>query len=97
MTYGENDAREAELRERAVKQLKKRRDFRGHLLMYILVNAFLVVVWAVTSGPDSFFWPVFSIAGWGIGVIANWYDAYLGGDFSEDDIRHEMDRLAHLR
>jgi hypothetical protein len=89
-------ARELELRDRAVKQLKKRRDFRGHLLIYLLVNTFLVVVWAVTSGADEFFWPVFPIVGWGIGVIANWYDAYHGDDFSEDSIQHEMDRLSHL-
>jgi hypothetical protein len=87
-------ARDLELRERAVKQLKKRRDFRGHLLIYLLVNTFLVIVWAATSGPDGFFWPVFPIAGWGIGVIANWYDAYRGDDFTEESIEREMERMA---
>lgn len=87
-------ARDLELRERALKQLEKRRDFRMHVLVYVLVNSFLVVVWAMTTGVDSFFWPAFPIAGWGIGVVANWYDAYRGGDFSEQSIRHEMDRLA---
>jgi hypothetical protein len=33
------------LRERAVKHLKKRRDFYGHVMVYVLVNAFLVVIW----------------------------------------------------
>jgi hypothetical protein len=54
------------LRSRAVKTLKKRRDFKGHLLVYTMVNTFLVLVWLVTSGPDGFFWPVFPIVGWGI-------------------------------
>ena len=49
-----------ELRSRAITILKKRRDFRAHLLIYVLVNGALVTVWAVTN-PDVFFWPVFLI------------------------------------
>jgi hypothetical protein len=87
---------DTELRERALEVLKKRRDFRGHLLIYTAVNVFLVVLWAVTSGTDAFFWPVFPIAGWGIGLVAHWWDAYHGDDFTEDQIQHEMERLSSL-
>lgn len=86
--------RDTELRERAVKRLKKRRDFRGHLLIYTLVNAFLVVIWAVTS-PGGFFWPIFPIVGWGIGVIMNAWDVYFSEDFSEEDIDKEVEHLEH--
>ena len=41
------DTREQAPRERAVRQLKKRHDFYGHIFIYVLVNAFLVVIWAV--------------------------------------------------
>jgi hypothetical protein len=88
--------RDTELRERAIKQLKKRRDFRGHLLIYTLVNAFLVVIWAVTS-PGGFFWPIFPIVGWGIGVIMNAWDVYFTDDFSEEDIHKEIEHLEHHR
>ena len=43
------DTREQAPRDKAVQQLKKRRDFYGHLLLYALVNAFLVVIWALGS------------------------------------------------
>jgi hypothetical protein len=86
--------RDTELRERAVKRLTKRRDFRGHLLIYTLVNAFLVVIWAVTS-PGGFFWPIFPIVGWGIGVIMNAWDVYFAEDFSEEDIDKEIEHLEH--
>jgi hypothetical protein len=33
--------REQLLRDKAIGQLKKQRDFRSHLLVYILVNTFL--------------------------------------------------------
>jgi 2TM domain len=84
------------LREKAIKQLKKRRDFRGHLLVYVLVNAFLVAVWALTN-PDGFFWPVFLIAGWGIGVVMNAWDVYRGDEFSEAQIHREMERFQGRR
>ncbi len=86
-----------ELRERAIERLKKRGEFRGHLLIYALVNAFLVVIWAVTSGTDGFFWPIFPIAGWGIGVAGHWYNTYRGGEFGEEAIRREMDRMDRTR
>lgn len=58
----------------------------------MLVNTFLVVIWAVTS-DDGFFWPVFPIVGWGIGVVMNAWDVYRRDEFDEDLIRREMGRL----
>lgn len=87
---------ETELRERALKRLKKRRDFRGHLLVYVLVNTFLVVVWAATT-PGGFFWPIFPIVGWGIGVVMNAWDAYVATDIGEEDIAREVERIRNGR
>jgi len=84
--------REQLLRDKAVGRLKKQRDFRSHLLVYILVNTFLVVIWMLTD-PHGFFWPVFPIAGWGIGVIMNAWDVYGRQEITEEDIHREMDRL----
>jgi len=81
------------LRGRAVKALKKRRDFTGHLLVYLMVNTFFVVIWLVTIAPDGFFWPVFPLVGWGIGVAMNAWDVYRPEEFSEDEIAAEMRRL----
>ena len=89
-------SRETELRGRAIKRLKKRRDFHGHLLVYVLVNAFLVVIWAVTS-PDAFFWPIFPIVGWGIGVVMNAWDVYFAQDIGEREIQREIDHMLHRR
>ena len=84
-----------ELRVRAVKRLKKKSDFKIHLLIYLAVNTFLVIVWAMTGSP--FFWPIFPIAGWGIGVMANAWDAYGRDVPTESQIRHEMDKLSEPR
>jgi hypothetical protein len=85
------DTREQEPRDRAIAQLKKRRDFRSHLLVYVLVNAFLVAIWAVTS-DHGFFWPMFVIGAWGIGVVMNAWDVYWRQDITEADIQQEMRR-----
>jgi hypothetical protein len=83
---------ETKLRQQAVARLKKRHDFKGHLLIYALVNAFLVLIWAITDA-HGFFWPLFPMAGWGIGVVMNAWDVYGSSGFGEDDVRREMVRL----
>ena len=83
------------LRQRAIKRLKKRRDLAGHLLVYTLVNTFIVLIWFM-SGSNGFFWPVFPIVGWGIGVVMNAWDVYRNDEFDEIQIRREMDRLQRM-
>jgi uncharacterized ion transporter superfamily protein YfcC len=80
-----------QLRERALRRLKKRRDFGAHLLVYVLVNTFIVIIWAVTSG--GFFWPIFPIVAWGIGVVMNAWDVWRPDEFSDEQIAEEMARL----
>jgi hypothetical protein len=82
---------EQEIREEALERLKKKRDFRGHVFIYLAVNAMLVVIWAVTGA--GFFWPIFPILGWGVGVAANAWDVYGRKPISEDEIRREAERL----
>jgi cytochrome b561 len=91
MTQTPTSAPPVELRDRAVEQLKKKRAFYGHLLVYVLVNATIVAVWAMTS-DGGFFWPIFPMLGWGIGVVMNAWDAWRG-DFTEAQVAHEMARL----
>jgi 2TM domain len=82
---------DADPRQQAIERLKKKRDFRTHVFMYVAVNVVLVVIWAVTG--SGFFWPIFPILGWGIGVAANAWDVYGRKPISEDEIRRETDRL----
>lgn len=81
-----------DLRQRAIERLKKRRELAAHALIYLLVNGFLVVVWAAAS-PDALFWPMFPMAAWGIGLVMHVWDVYRGDEFAEEQIRAEMARL----
>jgi 2TM domain len=80
-----------DLREEAISRLKKKRDFRAHVFIYVAVNAMLVVIWAITG--SDFFWPIFPILGWGIGVAANAWDVYGRKPIRENEIRSEEERL----
>jgi len=82
---------EQALRKRALQSIQKKREFTSHLIAYVLVNTFLVVLWATVAG-GGFFWPMFPLIGWGIGLFFHGWDAYQS-EPSEARIRREMDRL----
>ncbi len=69
---------EEELREHAIKAIKKKRDFWNHVIAYCIVNIFLVVIWYWNGA--GYFWPGWVLAGWGIGLAFNAWDAYGRGN-----------------
>jgi len=82
-----------DLRGIAIVQLRKKRDLQAHLLAYTIVNLFLLAIWSATGA--GFFWPMFPIFGWGIGVAFHLWDVYTPAVPSEERIQREMNRLAH--
>lgn len=82
---------EEELRKRALERVKKKRDLFGHVVAYVIVNAFLIGIWYFTSG--GYFWPGWVLGGWGIGLAFNVWDVYGRREITEEDIQKEMDGL----
>jgi 2TM domain len=82
----------ASRREQAIKRLKAKNDFKVHLVVYLTVNTMLVLVWVLTS--YGYFWPIWPIAGWGIGVVMHGYTVYWGAVFTEQQIQREMESLS---
>jgi hypothetical protein len=78
-------------REQAIKRIKAKNDFKTHLVVYVAVKAMLVVIWAFTNG--GFFWPIFPIVGWGVGVVIHGYQVYRGNIYTEEQIQREMEKL----
>jgi len=88
---------EDEMRQQAIKAIKRKRDFKTHVAAYVIVNLFLVVVWYFTGA--GYFWPVWVMGGWGIGLAFNAWDVYgRQPDYiSEDEIEREIERRRGAR
>lgn len=78
-------------RDRAVSRLKKRRDFQGHVVTYLVVNAALWAVWAVTGADYP--WPAWVSGGWGIGLLLNAWDVYFRSPITEAEVQREIERM----
>ncbi|MEV4642925.1 2TM domain-containing protein [Actinoplanes sp. NPDC049548] len=83
----------AELRRLALARLRKKRDLQAHLLAYVLVNLFLNGIWLFTT-PGGFYWPMFPLLGWGIGLAFHVWDVYAPENPPEDAVQREMHRLS---
>ena len=77
-------------REAARRRLQARRDFGSHLVSYVVVNAFLIGVWAVTGA--GYFWPVWIMACWGMGLVLHVWDVFWRRPLTEADIDAELER-----
>lgn len=76
--------------DRARARAEKKRKFRGDLVVYVIINAFLVGVWAVTG--FGYFWPGWVIGAWGLGLILAAWDLFYRHEVTDEDIQREMHR-----
>jgi fatty acid desaturase len=82
----------ASLYEQARIRAVRKRKFRGDLVGYLVVNAFLVGIWAVTG--FGYFWPAWVLAVWGVFLVLGAWEGLYRRDVTEEDIQREMHRLS---
>jgi hypothetical protein len=78
-------------RERARERLQIRRDFGSHVVAFVVINAFLVGVWAFTGA--GYFWPAWVLGCWGAGLVLHAWEAFVRRPITDSDIDAELDRL----
>jgi hypothetical protein len=85
-----------DLRAQAISSIKAKGHFWRILIGAVVLSALLIIIWVSTSGPDSYFWPMWPMLGLAIGVVAAGVAAFGPGNRgpSEDRIRAEMNRLS---
>jgi hypothetical protein len=74
----------------------KRVEFRIHLIVYCVINAALWLIWFVTG--QGYVWPVWPMAGWGIGVVFHYLFDYRSSSFLSEEneykkLKKEMEEL----
>jgi hypothetical protein len=77
-------------RVRARKRLEKKSKFRGDLVAYVVINAFLVVIWAVSG--RGYFWPGWVLGGWAVFLALDAWGLYFRRPITEADIDRELHR-----
>jgi len=82
---------EERLRRVALARIKRRRDFYWHLVTYVIVNGFLVFVWAM--GPGGGFWPIWTMVPWGIGLAFHAFYALGRQETTEAEVQAELRRM----
>jgi hypothetical protein len=53
---------------------RKRVEFRRHLIVFLVINTTLWLIWWLTG--EGYLWPVWPLAGWGIGLIFHYLFEY---------------------
>jgi len=88
-------------RRLAIMRVRARRSLANHAVTYVVVNAFLVLVWWQTrptgdfgwlAGSDGDFWPIWIIGGWGIGLALHAWKVLGARPITEADIERELRR-----
>jgi hypothetical protein len=77
-------------RKAAIARLTAKRDLSAHVVTYVVVNTAFVAIWASTGG--GYFWPMWIIACWGIGLVLHFWETYGRRPITEEDIQREMTR-----
>lgn len=67
---------------------KKRVEFRDHLAVYVVVNIVLIGInmWTV----PQFWWFLFPLIFWGIGLFFHWREAYSGTEQVRIEKEYQM-------
>ena len=74
--------------EQAHARVEKKRKFTGDVVAYVVINAFLVGVWAVTG--FGYFWPGWVLAAWGVFLVLDAWNLYYRKPITEEDIEREQ-------
>ena len=94
-----------EIRRLATRRVRRKRGFFSHLMAYLIVNAFLWCMWALSASGVSagygwgmhgatYPWPVFVTVFWGIGLIFHCLSVFaFHSGWEQKAINKEIERL----
>jgi hypothetical protein len=90
---GEILTQEERLRNEAVARIKRKRDFLGHVAVYIVINAGLWAVWAVNGADTDDIWPAWVSGIWLVILLLDAFKVYGERPISDQQIQKEMRRM----
>jgi len=90
-----------ELRKKAEERAEEKVDFLIHFVIYVCVNALLIVVWYFNGGSNWFTgsgeavfpWFIFPLFGWGIGIAAHFFGAFATPNLKDRFAEKEYEKM----
>lgn len=77
-------------RSAAIGRLQAKRGFQANLASFVCVSALLIAIWALSGA--GYFWPIWVIGFWGLGLAMHGWTVYGRGGITEADIQREMNK-----
>jgi hypothetical protein len=65
---------EVQVKKKQMSNHQKQQEFKLHLITFIAVNGFLILLNLFTS--PGYFWAIFPLLGWGLGLFLHWMKVY---------------------
>lgn len=84
---------EHELYERAKKRVKMRRKFYSHVMSWVVMSVFFILINIATA---DYFWAIFPILGWGIFVAFHGIRIF-SSEWEDGEVDREYERLKRRR
>lgn len=85
-----------EIRKLAHSRVAAKKGFFSNLFIYLVVNAFLVLIWYFASGA-GYPWFLWVMGGWGIALVFHFFNVFVfpreGGDWERNQVQKEMDKI----
>jgi len=83
---------EEQIYEEASKRVKDRKRFYGGLATYLIVNAVLVVIWALSG--QGYMWFLWPLGIWGVFVLGDYLRIFVFGKGSDQQaIEKEVEKM----
>lgn len=84
---------EEELRNKALERINRKRDFVGHVVLYVVVNAGLWVVWAVDGAHTNDLWPAWVSGIWLVILLLDAHKVYKERPITDQQVQKEIRRM----
>ena len=68
---------------------KKRVAFKKAVAITIFISLMLILIWYFTTGPQSYFWPMWPLIGFAFSLLIQYLEAYAGTTFFSEDKEYE--------
>jgi hypothetical protein len=66
---------------------RKRVEFRSHLIVYCIINVVFWFLWWITG--EGYPWPIWPMAGWGIGVLFHYLFDYRPSKYLSEEEEYQ--------